>query len=262
MINTTKGTNMPDEIVTGSAPNNAMVIIQPKQELVNSSPAEMIQMAVSNGVDLDKLEKLMLLQEKWETNQAIKAYNKAMADFKANAPKIDKDRSVGYTSSKGKVGYNHASLGNVVEKISVELSKHGLSASWRTHQNGKDITVSCRISHEMGHYEETSLTAVADDSGAKNPIQAIGSTISYLQRYSILSLTGLATHDQDTDGVVEVEEKIDANKVGIINGLIKELDVDTSKFLSFMAVEKVEDIKATDFAKAKLMLEAKRKAKK
>jgi hypothetical protein len=113
----------------------------------------------------------------------------------------------------------------------------------------------------MGHFEETSITAEADVSGSKNPIQAVGSTISYLERYSILALTGLSTKDMDTDGIPE-DDKIDENKVGIVNGLIKELDVDKEKFLKYMGVEKVEDIKSSDFAKAKMALEAKRREKK
>lgn len=233
--------------------------MEEKQEIVTraASPAELIQSAISSGADLDKLEKLLDLQIKWEENEAKKAYNKAMAEFKANPPKIEKDRHVGYQTSKGKVGYSHASLYNVVDKISSELSKYGLSATWRTAQNEKLVTVSCRITHEKGHSEETSLSAPADDSGSKNSIQAIGSTVTYLQRYSLLSMTGLATHDQDTDGMVE--EKIDENKVAILKGLITQLAVDEAKFLQFMAVEKVEDIKSSDFAKAKMALEAKKR---
>jgi len=248
------------DISSGSTPSNAVVLV-PKSEVRDSSPSEMMQLAISNGVDLSKIEKLLELQERWEKNSSVKAYNLAMSEFKANPPKIDKDRKVGYSTSKGNVGYSHASLYNVVDKITSELSKYGLSASWRTQQSGKEITVTCRISHSMGHFEETSLTAGADESGSKNSIQALGSTITYLQRYSILSLTGLATADSDTDGIV-VEEKIDENKVSIINKLISELEVDVAKFLQFMSVEKVDDIKASDFVKAKLMLEAKKKVKK
>lgn len=240
---------------------NNHIVVPEKDKVVQASPAEMIQSAISNGVDLDKLEKLLELQERWEKNNAIKAYNKAMADFKANAPKIDKDRKVAYTTVKGNVGYSHASLANVVDKISAELSKHGLSASWRSTQNGKDVTITCRIAHELGHFEETSITAGADDSGAKNSIQAIGSTISYLQRYSLLSLTGLATHDQDTDGIV-ADEKLDENKMKIIADMVKELYPDPAKFLEFMKVEKIEDIKSSDFSKAKLALESRKKVKK
>jgi len=237
------------------------IIQTQNKELRQASPSEMLQQALASGADLEKLEKLLELQERWEKNQSVKAYNKAMADFKANAPQIDKDKKVQYTTGKGTVGYSHASLANVVDKISVELSKHGLSASWRTNQVGKDVCVTCRIAHELGHFEETSITAGADDSGAKNSIQAIGSTISYLQRYSLLALTGLATHDQDTDGIV-AEEKIDENKIAIINGLIKELEINPAKFFEFLNVTCVEEIKSSDFGKAKMALEARRKAKK
>lgn len=226
----------------------------------SASPAQLIQMAVSSGADLEKLEKLLELQERWEKNEARKAYNKAMAEFKANPPKIDKDRKVGYSTAKGKVGYSHASLYNVVEKITSELSKYGLSASWRTEQNGK-IKVICRISHSLGHYEETSIEADADNSGSKNPIQAIGSTISYLERYSILALTGLATYEQDTDGIVE-NKKLDENKIEILEKLIKETGVELSKFLNFMGVESIEDIPENEFSKAKIALEAKKRNKK
>ena len=224
-------------------------------------PIELIQAAITQGANLEQLEKLLSLQERWEQNEAKKAYNKAMAAFKANPPKIDKDRHVGYSTAKGKTSYSHASLYNVVDKITAELSKYGLSSSWRTEQTNNQIKVSCRISHELGHFEETSLTADADNTGSKNSIQAIGSTVTYLQRYSLLSLTGLATYDQDNDGQLP-EDKIDENKVKILNDLIKELEVDLPKFLEYMAVEKVEDIPASAFAKAKMALEAKRRGKK
>ena len=230
-----------------------------KTELVNS-PAEMIRAAVSSGANLDQLKKLLSLQERYDANEAKKAYNKAMAEFKANPPKIDKDKKVGYSSKAGgNVKYSHASLYNVVDKITVELSKHGFSASWKTQQNGK-IIVTCRITHSLGHSEETSLSADADTSGAKNAIQAIGSTISYLERYTLLAATGLATYDQDNDGIVE-EPKVDENKIKILKDLLASLQVDEAKFLEYMEVEKVEDIPASQYSKAKIALEAKKKGK-
>ena len=228
-----------------------------ENEIVKQAPTDLINSAIQKGADLEQIEKLLELQFKWEANEARKAYNKAMAEFKSNPPKIDKDKKVGYSTSKGKVGYSHASLYNVVDKITAELSKHGLSASWRTEQNGQ-IKVTCRISHSMGHYEETSLSADADTSGSKNAIQAVGSTITYLERYSLLAITGLATEDQDNDGEL-VSDKIDENKVSILKKLIEDLKVDKTKFYKFMSVEKIEDIPVDKFAKAKVALEAKRR---
>ncbi len=168
----------------------------------NDSPAELIKLAISGNADLEKLEKLLALQERWEANEARKAYNEAMTSFKANPPKINKDRKVNYRTTNGVMNYNHASLANCADKITAELSKYGLSASWTTQQetNGL-IKVTCKIIHNKGHFEITSLQASADNSGSKNSIQAIGSTVSYLERYTLLALTGLATYDMDNDGL-------------------------------------------------------------
>jgi len=221
-----------------------------------NTPADMIRMAVSGGADLEKLEKLLALQERWEANEAKKAYHVAMAAFKANAPKIDKDRQVAYGNTK----YNHASLGNVTEKISAELSKHGLSASWTTKQNG-NIMVTCRITHIKGHSEETTLAAAADNSGSKNSIQAIGSTITYLERYTLLGLTGLATYDQDDDGIAAGSQYINTEEGNEILDRITELNANLGKFLAYMKVESLEKMLKSDYPKAIAALEAAKKKK-
>ena len=236
-----------------------------KQELVKSrgnvpvnSPAEMIKMAVTGKADLDKLEKLLTIQERWDVNEAKKAYHVAMAQFKANPPKIDKDRTVSFATSVGKTSYNHASLANVTEKINEALSKCGLSASWKTQQNGA-ILVTCKITHIKGHSEETTLSALADTSGSKNAIQAIGSTITYLERYTLLALTGLATYDQDDDskgsGAVEY---INEKQVKQIKDLAVELKIDNKLFLDYMGIESLEKMPKADFKKAMTAIETKR----
>lgn len=167
----------------------------------NVSPAQMMQMALAQKGDLTGLKDMLELQKQWEAHEAKKAYHKAMAAFKANPPDIDKDREVDFTTKTGiRTNYRHASLHNVATKINQALSKHGLSAAWRTEQPEGGIRVTCTITHELGHSESTSLTAGADQTGNKNPIQAISSTVSYLERYTILALTGLATRDMDDDG--------------------------------------------------------------
>lgn len=218
-----------------------------------SAASELISQAINKGADLDKLEKLLALQERWEANEAKKAYHKSMSAFKANPPKIDKDRDVAYGNTK----YSHASLGNVTEKISTELSKYGLSASWSTKQNGQ-VCVTCRITHELGHSEETTLCAASDTSGSKNAIQAIGSTITYLERYTLLALTGLATYDQEDDGVAAGKpvELIDEKQISQITDFLSEIGGKAKeKFLKYMVVEKLEDITKDNFPKAISALE-------
>jgi len=156
--------------------------------------------AADGNMDVVKLKELLDVQERWEAIEAKKAYVQAMSDFKANPPEILKDKNVHYQTSKGATNYKHATLHNVTTKINAELSKHGLTASWLTSQENGSIKVTCKITHIMGHSEETCLSAPPDATGSKNVIQAIGSTVTYLERYTLLALTGLATYDQDDDG--------------------------------------------------------------
>ena len=179
-----------------------------KSELQNESPlmtaAALMQ---KDGMDVAKLKELLELQERWDATQAKKAYVEAMSAFKEKPPEILKDRTVNYTAKGGKVNYKHATLHNVTSKINTELSKHGLTAAWVTSQDNGSVKVTCRITHIMGHSEETCLSAPPDNTGSKNVIQAIGSTVTYLQRYTLLALTGLATADQDDDGKLGADEK-------------------------------------------------------
>jgi len=166
----------------------------------------LLELVIEKGADLQTIEKFMDLQERHEKNEARKAYVVAMTAFKANPPEILKQTSVSYDTTKGTTSYNHASLDHVAEKVNVALSQHGLFASWQQSQAEKGITVTCKITHVLGHSEETSLTAAADLSGNKNAIQGIGSTISYLQRYTLLAITGLAAKGMDTDGMPPEDE--------------------------------------------------------
>ena len=93
------------------------------------------------------------------------------------------------------------------------------------------MSVICTISHWQGHAESTKLSAAPDNSGSKNSIQAIGSTISYLERYTLLALTGLATHDMDDDGNAASVEPITENQIAEINTMTFDL----------MKAEKIKD---------------------
>ena len=216
----------------------------------NQSPMSAMQMALNKDVDLTKVEKMLELQQKWEAMEAQKAYTQAMAAFKKNPPKITKDKKVGYENRDGSAtGYSYASLGNVTNTINTGLAKHGLSAGWKTVQEGAGITVICTITHKLGHSECTSLSGLADNFGKKNPIQALGSTITYLERYTLLALTGLATHDQDDDGKESAipAEYINDKQQTIIIDLIASTETELDEFLKYAKAESIESIPAKNY---------------
>lgn len=227
---------------------------------VSLTPATLLQMAVAQGANLEKLEKLMELQMKWEANEARKAYTVAMGQFKADPPKINKNKHVKFEKKAGGfTEYDHATLDNVVDLIGSALSKCGITHTWRTEQSEGKIRVTCILTHVLGHSESTALVASSDDSGGKNSIQAIGSTVSYLERYTLLAATGLATADQDKDGKIEEVERITPNQVADLDALLDELKVNRDKFFRWAKVEKLEDIAADAYVHVVKEVESKRK---
>jgi len=160
------------------------------------SPMELISVAVQQGADLAKIEKLMDLRDRWEATEARKAYVSAMAAFKAEPIAILKTKQV---NIPGGAKFAHATLADVVDGVCSALSKHGLSHAWETSQGDGRITVTCVITHQLGHSERTTLSGAPDDSGRKNSIQQVASTVTYLERYTLMAACGLAAKDMDDD---------------------------------------------------------------
>lgn len=219
------------------------------------TPMQMLQIAVEKGADLDQLQKLMDLQERWEANQARKAYTAALTAFKAEPPKVVKNRHVSF----GKTEYDHATLDQVCDIVGSALAVHGLSHTWeiKQHENAA-VEVTCVLTHEQGHSERVTLRGMPDDSGSKNLIQQVGSTVTYLQRYTLLAATGLATAE-DNDGGTHLEPISAEQKAHLIE-LMKEVEADPGAFLKYMGAETLDELTANRFDNAVAALERKRKA--
>lgn len=163
-----------------------------------ATPAMLLQIAVERGQPLEYVEKLMQLQERYEANEARKAYSQAFAAFKAEAVTLVKNKRVNDGPLKGK-GY--AELHAVVNAVTPALSRHGLSASWRLTKDDRDwIEVTCTLKHIGGHSESVSMGGPPDSGGAKNKIMERASTVSYLERYTLKAILGLSEQDDDNDG--------------------------------------------------------------
>lgn len=241
----------------------AVEVIQPgaHQAPAVMTPMDMIATAIANGAPIETMEKLMALQERWEANEARKAYVQAMAAFKKNPPKVTKNKHVSFESRTGQTEYDHATLDNVCGVLGAALAEHGLSYRWETeHAEGGVIRVTCVMTHVLGHSERTMLQAGADQSGGKNHVQAIGSTVTYLERYTLLAACGIATKDQDDDGYgANGNLTLNEVQIGILQDGLDETGGDIRAFCKFMKVDSLADIKVKDFPKAEAAIAAKRK---
>lgn len=226
-------------------------------EPTNLNPLQLVQIAVQKGVDTEQLKALMDMQREWKAEQARDAFVAAMNAFRAEALEVVKTKRVSFKETN----YKHATLADIVAVAAPALSKHGLSHRWETKQEGGTITVSCVITHEFGHSERTTLTAAPDTSGSKNSIQAIGSTVTYLQRYTFTAITGLAAKDQDDDARMGETVAITEDQATVINDKLAESGAAKGAFLNWLKAESVEKIAAKNYARAVAQLDKKIAAK-
>jgi len=170
--------------------SKAIAISENVREMVPSvepNPMTMIAAMIERGTDMSQLERMLSMQERWEGNEARKAFFAAKAQFSAHPPKVIKDKANSqYNNSK------YSSLENTVNPVKEELSKYGLSTHWEVDQANR-IAVTCIMSHEKGHSERVTISGPPDNSGKKNDLQQIKSTLTYLKLATFEAITGTAS---------------------------------------------------------------------
>lgn len=217
------------------------------------TPSAMLAIAVQQNADLSKLEKLMDLERQWKKDRAREAYYQALAEFKKVPIKVVKDKLNKQYNSK------YAGLGNMVNTVNAAMAPFGLNARWDIKQEGGTITVSCILSHTLGHSEQVPMTGVPDNSGSKNELQKIKSTITYLESATYQAVTGVVATDEGDDDGNGATTRITEEQAADIQSLIDEVKANKTMFLKYFKIEKIEELAASAYKDAVAMLEAKRK---
>jgi hypothetical protein len=234
--------------------NPQKVSVMPPDDLPvpTVTPLDMLNRAVLAGADIAMIEKLMALHERWDANQARKAYDNAMAAAKAEIPNISKNREVDFISPKGRTHYRHEDLGEIAKAVNPVLARHGLFYRFRTSSPvNEPITVTCVVSHRDGYFEENTLCAGRDDSGNKNAIQAIGSTVTYLQRMTLKAALGLAASNDDDGKAAGDGEKITAQQAEeIADKCAAVADGFDTSFCNYFGIDQISDLAAKDYQRA------------
>ena len=153
----------------------------------------------------------------WEKldREAKVAFAQAFEQFKADAPKILKTKHVNFPNkSGGQTDYWHVELDKACDLLIPALLKVGITHQWNSTDlpDGR-VRVTCILRHRLGHEQEgASLAGSADQSGGKNPIQGVGSSTSYLERYTFLATCGIVPTGMDNDGTPQSGESMNASE--------------------------------------------------
>jgi len=158
-----------------------------------SAIIQVIERAAMNpDVDIDKMERLLQMQERVLDRQAAADYSSAMAGMQTQIPSI---------AERGKTNNgSYATLEDIVDTVRPVMQEHGFAVSFRVKTVDKGVEVTGVLMHRGGHREETSMLLPADTSGSKNAVQSFGSSVSYGKRYVLCSLLNITTRGEDDDG--------------------------------------------------------------
>ena len=122
---------------------------------------------------------------------------KALSLFQSKAPKIEMDSNVEFN----KVKFNYATLGNILNTIRPIMKEAGLCVSQVIEHESNTIRT-ILICEADGSYIESSVP-IKLTGAAKE----IGALITYLRRYSIVSILGIIAEDDNDHEGTAVSEK-------------------------------------------------------
>jgi len=214
------------------------------------------------NVDIDKMERLLQMQERIMDRNAKAAFTAALAEMQPELPIITERGEIKHGDNKP-VQSRYALWEDINEAIRPILHHHGFALSFRTGSEEGKIVVTAVLSHRDGHSEETTIHLPADQSGSKNAVQAVGSSTSYGKRYTALSLLNITTRGQDDDGKAagaSGDTVTDEQRDELLT-LISESGADAQLFCRFYKIDAVADLPASRFQSAKAQLLKKKEAK-
>jgi len=236
-----------------SPKNTKLQTVKQKVPAIVQSDNPMIAMiqvieriALNPEVDVDKMEKVMALQERMMDRQAESEFNSAMTDVQANMPVITKD---GYNEHTKSYYSKHETIVKAIKPI---YTKEGFAISFSEAEipqvEGKPrlIKIVGVLRHRSGHSETYFTVLPIDTTGSggtvnKTGVHGTGSTITYGRRYLTCMIFDVATGD-DNDGNAVAENVVERTyiteeQVNILDSKIRENKVSMPGLLNWMKRE-------------------------
>jgi len=156
------------------------------------------RVAMDPAADLDKMERLLDMQERIMKREAEMFYFSDMASLQAEMPEITETGIL--KNNSGVIG-TYGKYEDIIRAVKPSLQKYGFSIRFENDSNTPGmISVTGYVSHRGGHSECASISLPFDATGSKNSVQSIGSSISYAKRYVLGMLINITTHGEDDDG--------------------------------------------------------------
>ena len=209
------------------------------------------------SIDIDKMERLLAMQERIFQRDAKAEFNAAMSACQAEMPRIAPTFRNEQTQS------DYAALEEIDRIARPIYTRHGFALSFGT----EDCPIenfyrqTCKVSHRGGHEEMRHADLPIDTVGLKgNPnktgIQGFGSTMTYGQRYITKLVFNIVIGGEDNDGNGPT---LDKDQIAAIERRMKEVGTNKEQFLEFWRVKSLDKMPTFNFPVIMEMLDRKGK---
>ena len=151
----------------------------------------------------------------------------------------------------------YADLAEVLNTVRPVFAANGLSIIQIPSFDGAMASVTTCLAHAKGG----TITGVSSCVPAKTDAQGIGAATTYLRRYSLASVCGVAQEDDDGQSAAHTKTRIAISplQVAALQVRLEVLQVDEEAFCKFLGVNKMEEITIDKMAVATKSLDAKQK---
>lgn len=182
--------------------DNRALAVAPERQSENLL-AQVIAAAKDPNIDAAKMETLARLVNTQQDREREIEFNMAKNAAITEMPVITKDgriviRKPGEREREQGRFARFEDIDRVVRPI---LARHNLAISFDVGSDGGNITVRPILSHANGFTQRgEAMRLPADQSGGKQPVQMVGSSISYGKRYAECAMLNIITEGVDDDG--------------------------------------------------------------
>ena len=223
---------------------------------------EVVERAASNpNVDIEKLERLLAMKERMESQAAERAYNAAMSAVQAELPKVRRDAENEQTSSR------YATYEALSEALTPVITRNGFACSFGTDKSpmGEEmIRITVRISHSAGHKEYAHCDLPIDMVGIKGnanktKTHGTGSTFMYGRRYLKLLVFDVAVANEDNDGNLPTDLITEGQAATIRDRLVAG-ERSEAAFCQYLKIKSLEEMPLIVYGRAIQAIESAEKA--
>ncbi len=138
----------------------------------------------------------------------------ALAQGSIEAAKAEQEADMGTYK------YRYADLAACLDVIRIPLAENGLCLIQIPSINGTEVKIETVLGHESGQ----SISCAMSMQSEKGSPQAIGAVMTYLRRYSLCSLIGVAQFDDDAASATKGPEEYDRLTPRDIDELLQKAD--------------------------------------